>query len=274
MTVDFRREPPPALYRGSKVGRISSDAPRSAKLAAAQPEESAEQRMRDAERVREVVSEAGGRLQQAAYQASFDVPGRVTVTNTGEAKRVKLDDQTIEPKLNVRTVPRRDTSAYLYANVKMPATAPYLAGTVALFRDGGFVGRGRLPDLAPGADHELGFGSDPSVTVKYHILGEKRGETGIISSSATDQRNFKIDVSNQHARRIDIVVIDQMPVSLNEDITVELLGPNTPTKRNYEDKRGLLAWQFPLDAGAKRTVSFGYTISWPAEKQIGFGYRR
>jgi uncharacterized protein (TIGR02231 family) len=274
LTVDFRRPRPArpvAKYRrraraerDSVIAPMNMNAPRggTAQLKAAAP--------------RKIVAttERAGRLEQTAFQASFAVPGRVSVTNTGDAKRVKLDDQTIKPKLSIRTVPRRDTNAYLYASLELPKTAPYLAGRVSLFRDGSFVGTGRLPNLAPGAAHELGFGSDPSVVVKYHILAEKRGETGIISSSTTDQRNFKIDVSNQHARRIDVLVIDQMPVALNEEITVDLHGASTPSKRNYKDKRGLLAWEFPLKAGEKRSLSFGYTISWPADKKIGFGHGR
>ena len=274
MTVDFRRRPAkpivaPLSMRNSMADQARQAAPRAEAMTKAQ-----NGMVKRKQRLAKVVSEAGGRLEQTAFQARFAVPGRVTVTNTGQAKRVKLDDQAIKPKLHVRTVPKHDTSAYLYASVQMPRSAPYLAGPVSLFRDGGFVGTGRLPNLAPGADHELGFGSDPSVIIKYHILGEKRGESGLISSSSTDQRNFKIDVTNQHSRPIDIVMIDQMPVSLNEDITVDLLGPTSPTKRNYEDKRGLLAWQFTLKAGDKRSVRFGYTIEWPADKKIGFGSRR
>ncbi len=272
LTVDFRRPPPKPVALGTRNSmndQVRQAAPR-AETAASGRSKAFERKRR----LKKVVAEAGGRLEQKAFQASFAVPGRVTVLNTGDAKRVKLDDQNVKPKLHVRTVPRRDTNAYLYASLQMPRSAPYLAGPVSLFRDGGFVGTGRLPNLAPGAKHELGFGSDPSIIIKYHILGEKRGETGLISSSATDQRNFKFDVTNQHGRPIDVVIIDQMPVSLNEDITVDLLGPTSPTKRNYQDKRGLLAWQFALKAGAKRGVSFGYTISWPAEKKIGFGYRR
>lgn len=275
MTVDFRRKiPMPAAeayldserresrgmaYRGRMAAQNAPAAPKAAADRASKPR---------------LIRETGGRLEQTAFQASFIVPGRVTVANSGEAKGVKLDDQSIKPQLKIRTVPRRDTNAYLYANLKLPATAPYLAGKVALFRDGGFVGTGHLPDLAPGADHELGFGSDPSVTVKYNILKEERGESGLISSSSTDQRNYKIDITNQHARRIDVRVIDQMPVALNEDISVELQGATPPSKRNLEDKRGVLAWDIALDAGAKRSISFGYKIQWPAEKEIDFGYRR
>lgn len=270
VAVDFRRPRPKPVALGTRGGLTQMSPSAEAVADARRPSKPAERK----KRLQKVVAETGGRLEQTAFQARFAVPGRVTVANTGEAKRVKLADQKITPKLHVRTVPRRDANAYLYATLNLPREAPYLAGPVSLFRDGGFVGTGRLPDLAPGAEHELGFGSDPSVSVKYHILGEKRGESGLISSSSTEQRNYKIDITNQHARSIDIVVIDRMPVSLNEDITVDLLGPASPSKRNYQDKRGLLAWQFPLDAGADRSVRFGYTITWPADKEIGFRYRR
>jgi uncharacterized protein (TIGR02231 family) len=274
LTVDFRRPRPvrPAAEYRKRV-RSKRDAVM-APMGASAPRGGTAQLKAVARAKTIVATERGGRLEQTTFQASFAVPGRVSVTNTGEAKRVKLDDQTIKPKLSIRTVPRRDTSAYLYASLEMPKTAPYLAGRVSLFRDGSFMGTGRLPNLAPGASHELGFGSDPSVVVKYHILAEKRGETGIISSSTTDQRNFKIEIANQHARRIDVLVIDQMPVALNEDITVDLHGSSPPSKRNYEDKRGLLAWQFPLEAGKKQHLNFGYTITWPADKKIRYSHGR
>ncbi|MBU1175774.1 MAG: mucoidy inhibitor MuiA family protein [Alphaproteobacteria bacterium] len=273
LTVDFKR-PAPVPYASAARSRSSQE------LRQAAPEalrDEATQKIGGglmSSAPAQAVVETSGHLERMAFQASFGVPGRVTVENTGEAKRVKLDDQKVSPKLNVRTVPRRDTNAYLYANIEMPNSAPYLAGPVSLFRDGSFVGMGQLPDLAPGADHELGFGSDPSVVVKYHILAEKRGETGIISSSSTDQRNFRIEIANQHGRPIDVVLIDQMPVSLNEKITVDLLGPTSPTERNYKEKRGLLAWEFPLKAAEKRTVTFGYTVAWPVDQDIDFDYRR
>lgn len=272
LTVDFERPPIVRPMSGQfntntkASGRLMRNAPSAAPVAEADQAQ--------AVRAEQKIVEAGGNLERTTFQASFGVPGRVTVLNTGEAKRVKLDDQEINPSLYVRAVPRHDTSAYLYIKATMPKVAPYLAGPVALFRDGSFVGNGRIPDLAPGAEHELGFGSDPSVVIKYNILAEKRGETGIISSSTTDQRNFKIDITNLHERPIDIVLIDQMPVSLNEEIKVALLGPASPTKQNFEDKRGLLAWQFPLEAAQKRSISFGYTVSWPVEKKVEFSNHR
>ena len=79
--------------------------------------------------------------------------------------------------------------------------------------------------------------------VRHTIAEEKRAETGIITSSKTDTRNYHITVKNLHARAIPVAVIDQMPVSQNADIKVELLGKTAPTKRDLDDKRGVLAWE-------------------------------
>ncbi len=213
-------------------------------------------------------------LERTAFEASFKVPGRADVDNTGEAKRVDLGSQTIKPDLHVRTVPRRAALAYLYAGLTLPDDAPYLSGQIALFRDNTFVGNGQLPDLAPGAKHELGFGRDTAVTVKYDVLGEKRGESGIISSSSTDERNYRITITNQHPRPIKALVIDQMPVSLNEDITVDLAGPNAPDEKNFEGRRGVLAWRFDVKPGAERKLTFGYRLAWPADKKITYRHTR
>jgi uncharacterized protein (TIGR02231 family) len=210
------------------------------------------------------------RVTQAAFQAIFKVPDRITVANTGDPSRVKIADTQLEPALGVRTVPKRDRQAYLYAKIQLPKTAPYLPGRVSLFRDHTFVGMGQLPQLAPGETHEIGFGPDDLVRVKYEVIREKKGETGLISSSRTDQRQYKITLRNLHERPIAFTILDQVPVSLDEKIKVELNGRTPPTASDVKGKRGVLAWSGKLGADEEKVVDFGFQISWPAEKQIRY----
>ncbi len=207
---------------------------------------------------------------QTPFQAVFAVPGTVTVAGTGAGKNVTLTEDEIKPQLTVRTVPSREAKAYLYAELKIPKGAPVLPGRVSLYRDGTFVGRGRLPSLAAQETHELGFGIDDLVRVRYSIEQEKRGETGLISSASTDSRNYKITVKNLHEREIAITVLDRMPVSQNEDIKVSLLGPTAPSKKDVKDKRGILAWEDKLGPDQEKVISFGYQVIWPAEKSIRY----
>lgn len=265
LTVDFEADrpppPPPAPIAAAPASRARSFKHRGATLGGAAPSMEA---MRDAT-PREATVEAG------AFQAIFKVPGKLTVPGNGEQKRVQLDTAEIKPDLVVRTTPRIEAKAFLYAKLATPKGTPYLAGSVSLFRDGTFVGTGRLPQLTPGENHELGFGPDDAVRVKHALTEEKRGESGIISSSKSDVRNYRITVKNAHAQAVQLTVLDQIPVSEHQDIKVELISKTPPTRRDVDDKRGVMAWDQKIEADEEKVIDFGYRVTWPAAKKIEYG---
>jgi uncharacterized protein (TIGR02231 family) len=211
------------------------------------------------------------KVEVQAFQAVYGIAGRVTVPETGEIKRVQIDAMQLDPTLMVRAVPKSEEKAYLYAKIVTAAGSPLLPGQVSLFRDAVFVGNGQLPLLGPGEEHELGFGVDDSIRVKHAVAEDKRGETGIISTSKTDTRSYRITVKNLHERPIQVSVLDQIPVSQNADITVELTGKTAPTRRDLDGKRGVLAWDMKLEPAEERAIEFGYRATWPAAKKITYG---
>jgi uncharacterized protein (TIGR02231 family) len=171
----------------------------------------------------------------------------------------------------VRVVPTRDEKAFLYAKMTIARGTPILPGPVSLFRDATFVGSGRLPLLAPGEEHELGFGVADAVKVKHAIAEEKRSESGIITSSKTDTRNYRITAKNLFERAVNLVVLDQVPVSQNADIKVELIGKTAPTKQNVDDKRGVVAWEMKLEPNEEKVIEHGYRVTWPSAKKVIYG---
>ena len=66
-------------------------------------------------------------------------------------------------------------------------------------------------------------------------------------------------------------MIDQIPVSQNADIKVELVAKTAPSKRDVDDKRGILAWELKLDPDEEKAVEFGYRVSWPSARKIVYG---
>ena len=183
---------------------------------------------------RGAAEEVRAKVEVQAFQAVYahrrpgDGAGRRARPSAFRSTRCSLD-----PALTVRAVPKRDEKAYLYAKMTMARGTPMLPGQVSLFRDATFVGNGRLPLLAPGEEHELGFGVDDAVRVRHAIAEEKRGETGIITTSKTDTRSYRITAKNLHERAIQLTVIDQIPVSQNADIKIELMGKTAPTSATW-----------------------------------------
>lgn len=276
MTVDYRPEPQPQpMARRAAPPRPEMDA--LGDLAEeARPRGGVSQfstKARKAAPMKKAAEVARAQVINAPFQALYQVPGRLNVPATGEAKRVVIAQETAEPKLIVRTVPKVQAKAFLYAKFVVPEGSPVLAGRVSLFRDGTFVGRGAMPVLSPGEEHDLGFGVDDAVRVRHAVLHERRGETGLISTSSTDNRSYKITVQNLHERAIDVTIEDQIPASKNDEIAVAVTGNLQPTRSNVDDRRGVVAWDLRLDPGEERAFSFGYRVSWPSKRGIMYNNR-
>ncbi len=210
------------------------------------------------------------RVVQSSFQVLFEVPGKNSVKATGNRKKVQINKIEVEPSLKIRSVPKLDPTAYLYAVFTLQENeTPLLAGPISLFRDGVFVGNGRFPELNPGVEHELGFGADKMIEITRVEVNRSKGEAGIITSSKTDERYFKISVQNRHDKTYTLTILDQVPFSENEEIQVQRLSKTTrPSRENVEDGRGILAWDFQLKAGEKREIHLNYKILWPANVEI------
>jgi uncharacterized protein (TIGR02231 family) len=212
---------------------------------------------------REAVVETGG------FQAMFRLPGRVSVAADEGAKSFRISAATIAPDLLVRAAPALDATGFLEAGFKHGEEAPLLPGRVAIYRDGIFVGRGQMPLTAEEQPVRLGFGADDKIKIERTIVSQSEGSAGLIATSKTDQRDYKITVRNGHDAAIHVAIEDQLPVSEIEDVKVELLpGSTAPTERDVRNRRGVVAWNFDLGAGEARDIKFGWRVRWPSDKLV------
>ncbi len=215
------------------------------------------------------VSQVAATVIDQGFQAIYVIAGRQTVKSGEGDKRVLIDAMGFEPVLTMRAVPKVNPVAYLYAKLKLADGVRLLNGQASLFRDGVFVGMADIPAISGGTEHELGFGADDLIRLKFATLERKTGETGLLSSSTTDDRQFKIEVKNLHKRAVNVRIIDQLPVPENEDIKVELSETSLkPTITGLDDKRGIVAWELALEPDQQTDILFGYQVSWPKDKKV------
>ena len=273
LSVDFEmpQAPPPAPVASAPMLERSAGAADEGRARSAAPKGKAA--AMDAAAPAEIAAEeTSAQASTGAFQTVFAIPGKSTVTAGGEIKRVLVEQLAVEPQLVVRTVPRFDTTAYLYVKTIWPKDkAPSLPGTVSLFRDGVFVGNGRLAQLAPGEEAEIGFGADERVKVKRDVIEDKKGETGTFSTSKVEERNFNIVVKNLHPRPVQVAVLDRIPVSMQKDIVVDMSVKGVqPAKKDVAGRRGTYQWDLQLAPDEERTVAFGYRVTYPPDKRVNF----
>jgi uncharacterized protein (TIGR02231 family) len=212
----------------------------------------------------QATAEVGG------FQVTFRIPGRVSLGASEGAKSLRVSTATIAPDLAVRSAPVRDPTAFLEASFTQGEDAPLLPGRVAIYRDGVFVGRGQMAAASKDETVRLGFGADDKVKIERAVVKRNEGSAGlIVTTSKTDERAFKTSVRNGHDFPIRIAIEDQLPVSENEDIVVEMLPSTTPpTATNLHDRRGVLEWAFEAKPGEARDISFAWRVRWPKDKGV------
>jgi len=207
--------------------------------------------------------------QVSEFSVRYRIPGRVSVPADNSRQRFVLTKETLHSKLAARLAPKLDPRAFLYAELDYQGDNPLLPGQWRLQRDGTFVGTQENEALRPGEQLSLAFGADDAIEVDYKQLKDKRGKQGLIRREQRVERRYRIQATNHHRRTMPITVFDQLPVSRDESIKVELLEEGTPpSEKDVKDKPGVLAWKETLKPQQKQTIDFGYAVSYPLDRKV------
>jgi uncharacterized protein (TIGR02231 family) len=264
LIVQYPQVPRPMAAGSASEFALPSSAPVLRSAPTAKAADALDQRERADEQ--QAVVEVGD------FQATFKIPGRVSVGASEGAKSLRIATATIAPDLTIRSAPVIDPTAFLEASFKQAEDAPLLPGRVSIYRDGVFVGRGRIASAGKDETVRLGFGADDKVKIERTVVRRNEGSAGlIVTTSKTDERSFKTSVRNGHDFALRIAIEDQLPVSENEEIMVEMLpSPSTtpPTATNLRDRRGVMEWAFEAKPGEVRDIAFGWRMRWPKDKGV------
>jgi uncharacterized protein (TIGR02231 family) len=208
-------------------------------------------------------------VQTAGFDAEYVIADRATVESSVTSKKLRIGTDQLPVKLSVESVPRLDSNAYLSVAFTAKSEAALLAGPVNLFRDDAYVGQVNIEEIAAGDEAKLGFGVDDLVKVKRVEVKRLAAQEGILTSSSTQEMAWNISVTNLHSIKMPIRILDRKPFSTDAKITVgDVAGATPATIVDVEHKRGVLAWDFSLDAKGKAEIKTGYKIVAPDKTQL------
>jgi len=223
------------------------------------------------ERAQEPATVTMATVEASAYQASFQVPGRVTVPQDGSSKAVVLSQSKVSPTLSAKTTPELEEKAYLEAMFTHEDEAPLLPGQVFLHRDGAYIGRGQIGLVAPGDKVELGFGADDKLKVTRAPVRRRENDPTWLGQTRIDLREFRTVVKSLHVQPVKVTVTERIPFSEVSTITIETLSQTTPpTEKQVGDKRGVSAWTFDLAPATEKEIKLAYRIKWPGDRELTY----
>ncbi len=184
---------------------------------------------------------------------------RATVPSDGRPYRVPTLAMETKSTASLVAYPELAQAVLVRAEQSNAGSAPLLAGPVDLVRDSGFVGRTKLPLIAPGEKFELGFGPDPHVRLRREVelIDE---EAGLLPSSYIGRiHRVRVYLSNLDTRPRTIAVTERVPVSEIEKVEITFDEKKT-TPRARPDDDGFVRWNVELAARGRATLEMRYVI--------------
>ncbi|MDO5289075.1 MAG: DUF4139 domain-containing protein [Pseudomonadota bacterium] len=200
------------------------------------------------------------------FATEFAVPQRISVPSNGQRVTLALGEHRASARLLTRTVPAQDASAYLVAELDAPPGV-WPAGPLGLYRDGAFVGNGRL-DTSTLARTGLSFGRDEQVNVRVEQPSRTDGAGGLIGGRNERRISRVYTVENRHRQPISLQVLDAAPVSEHKDVRVSSSYQPEPQTQSWNEQRGTVLWQHSLAAGASQRFAAEHVIAWPKDEQL------
>lgn len=223
------------------------------------------------------VSVSGSRVQQAEvsfdvsvfqgeFATEFEVPGRSSVNADNQRIALSLGSTALDARLLARAQPLQEAAAYLVAESKRPAGV-WPAGKLQLFRDGAFMGQGRLQF---GSEEliDLSFGRDELVRISADPEARNAGSAGFIGSRAEQKRGHVYRIENLHKKAFTVQLLEPSPVARHEDIRVQAQFDPKPTEDSWRKQPGVVAWLLDLAPGQQQKLTADYVISYPKDARI------
>ena len=206
------------------------------------------------------------------FATEFAVPQRITVPSSGQRVTLALGNHSAAATLVTRTAPAMEEAAYLVAHIAQPPGV-WPAGAAGLYRDGAFVGNGRIDFGAPSAgapagSTSLSFGRDELVTVRAEPVQDLTGSSGFTGSRVERKTRRTYSVENRHKTAITLQVLHAAPVSRNEKIEVESRYQPQPSDTAWNRTPGTVSWQQSVATGATAQFSAEHTIRYPKDVEL------
>ncbi len=192
----------------------------------------------------------------------YALPGKKTVKTDKEGTVADLQALAIPAQYRISSVPKLDPAAYLVAAVK-PSDIPVSSRIEAsIYYKGVYTGKIYLdPDLTED-EIEITLGKEERISITRREVMKKTSNTLLKAQKVTEYA-YETKISNNSPKEIEITVKDQIPVSRNKDITVDV---TELSGADLDRVTGIMSKKYTLAGGSTETFRRGYKQSSPNDK--------
>lgn len=194
----------------------------------------------------------------------FELDKPYSIKSQGDKLTVDLKSFDIETLYEYYAVPKLDKDAFLIARIINWDQYNLLEGEANLYFEDAYVGRSVLDARSLEDTLNISLGRDKSIVIGREKI-DQFTKRRTIGANRVETRSFKITVRNKKSQAIKLTLFDQLPVSVNSNITV---NPLTISNGEHDQQTGEVKWELDLKAQQNTELEMGYEVKYPKNQRV------
>jgi hypothetical protein len=195
---------------------------------------------------------------------SFKIIEPYTIKSSNKDYVVSMKTYQTDATYIYYTVPRIEERAFLVASLKNWEQYNLLEGEASIYFEDTFIGTSLIDTRFTKNNLDISLGVDKNITVKRtkskdfttkQFIGNKKEETSL----------WDIAIKNNKRQSIKIIILDQIPISTREEITIAL---DKSFNGELDKKTGEIKWQKIINSNDIEEFQLKYTARYPKNEKL------
>lgn len=162
-------------------------------------------------------------------------------------------------------VPKLDKSAYLFAEITGWKRGRLQSGQMNLYLEGTYIGKVNIDDFSIGKDSLLiPLGKDNDIRTERREIVRENKEP--LFGKNVMELGYEISIKNEKEKTIHLIVEDQLPVSMDDEI--EILPIELSDGGKLDKSTQKLKWELTIEPLKEKSIVFRYTIKYHPQYSI------
>jgi len=203
-------------------------------------------------------------IQISELSAEFDIKQNYSVPSDAKPYLIDVTSYTLNASFQYYSVPKIEKEAFMLAKIAGWEDLDLIEGQANVYFGGTYVGQSHINTRSVADTLGLSFGRDKKIVVTRTKLKENSSE----QSASTTKKvtyTYEIVIKNNHKSAIQIELEDQLPVSQNNEIIVDI---KELSKAERNEATGQLKWKLSLAPDKSKKIVLSFSVKYPKSKSV------
>lgn len=211
-----------------------------------------------------VMTGYGFKINENQLNTSFDVDIPYNILSNDEDHFINLKQSKIPANYKYVIVPKQSKDAYLIAKVKDFNQYNLIPGTANIIFENMYVGETNINPNQITDELDITLGNDKKISVVKQTVDDK-SSSKTFSSYQEKVFTYDIIVRNNKKDAIDVEIKDQIPLSKDNDVKVELLQSDNA---EFDKEKAYLTWNVKISLSETKKIRVSYKVRYLKDYSI------